>query len=197
MSSTAQRSDQKAATQQPELQEPTDHELVQAYIEGDSKAFSAIVERHRKRLTYVARKYTRSDDEAQDVVQEALLRASSKIHTFRREAALGTWLHRLVMNSGYDYLNHRANRENLSLDSADFSDDRNPLLSHHPNAGLDEHLTLKDALSLLREDQRTALYLTDIAGYPISEVAAAQGVRPGTIKSRRSRAREVLRAAMN
>lgn len=191
MSLSAERSDQESSEQ-----ELTDYELVQAYIEGDSKAFSAIVERHRKRLTFVARKYTRSDDEAQDVVQEALLKASCKIHTFRREAALSTWLHRLVMNSGFDYRNHRANRENLSLDSADFSDDRNPLLAHHPNAGLEEHLALKAAMAVLREDQRVALYLIDIAGYPINEVAKAQGVRPGTIKSRRSRAREVLRAAM-
>lgn len=176
--------------------ERSDQELVDAFIAGNSKAFSAIVERHRKRLTFVARRYTRSDDEAQDILQEAFLRASCKMHTYRREAALSTWLHRLVMNSGYDYLNHRSNRENASLDSEDFADDRNPALAHNPAASIDEHLAVKEAMRLLRPDQREALLLTDVAGYPIAMVAKAQGVAPGTIKSRRARAREVLRGAM-
>ena len=53
----------------------SDEELVDAFIEGDNKAFSTIVERHRTRLTTVARRYTRNDHDAQDVVQEAFLRA--------------------------------------------------------------------------------------------------------------------------
>ena len=114
----------------------SDEELVDAFIEGDNKAFSTIVERHRTRLTTVARRYTRNDHDAQDVVQEAFLRASCNLHSYRRESALSTWLHRLVKNSGYDYLNHRSNRENASLDAEDFDDDRNPLLAHNPSETL-------------------------------------------------------------
>ena len=55
---------------------------------------------------------------------------------------------------------------------------------------------VREAMQLLREDQREALVLTDVAGFRVGEVATAQGVKPGTIKSRRARAREVLRAAM-
>ena len=174
----------------------SDEELVDAFIEGDNKAFSAIVERHRKRLTTVARRYTRNDHDAQDVVQEAFLRASCNLHSYRRESALSTWLHRLVKNSGYDYLNHRSNRENASLDTEDFDDDRNPLLAHNPSENLAEQLAVREAMELLREDQREALVLTDVAGFRVGEVATAQGVKPGTIKSRCARAREVLRAAM-
>ena len=76
----------------------SDEELVDAFIEGDNKAFSTIVERHRTRLTTVARRYTRNDHDAQDVVQEAFLRASCNLHSYRRESALSTWLHRLVKN---------------------------------------------------------------------------------------------------
>ena len=174
----------------------SDEELVDAFIEGDNKAFSAIVERHRTRLTTVARRYTRNDHDAQDVVQEAFLRASCNLHSYRRESSLSTWLHRLVKNSGYDYLNHRSNRENASLDAEDFDDDRNPLLAHNPSENLAEQLVVREAMQLLREDQREALVLTDVAGFRVGEVATAQGVKPGTIKSRRARAREVLRAAM-
>ena len=99
-------------------------------------------------------------------------------------------------NTGYDYLNHRANRENASLDSDDFADDRNPLLAHNPSENLAEQLVVRETMELLRQDQREALMLTDVAGFRVNEVATAQGVKPGTVKSRRARAREVLREAI-
>ncbi|ART20265.1 RNA polymerase subunit sigma [Corynebacterium striatum] len=174
----------------------SDHELVDAFIAGDNKAFSLIVERHRARLAMVARRYTHNDTDAQDVLQEALLRASCNLHKYRRESALSTWLHRLVMNSGYDFLNHRANRENASLDVDFVEDDRNHLLAHNPNENLEDTLALREAMELLHKDHREALYWTDVEGYAIAEVAALQGVAPGTIKSRRARARRALREAM-
>ncbi|HIX80324.1 MAG TPA: sigma-70 family RNA polymerase sigma factor [Candidatus Corynebacterium faecipullorum] len=177
--------------------QPTDRELVDAFIGGDTKAFSAIVEKHRARLTAMARRYTRNDDDAQDIVQEALLKASCNMATYRHDAALSTWLHRLVMNSGYDFLNHRSNRENASLDAEIIEDDRNYALAHNPSENLAERITVAQAMETLRQDQREALYLTDIAGYPIDTVAKVQGVAPGTVKSRRARARQVLRAAID
>ena len=177
--------------------QPTDRELVDAFIGGDTKAFSAIVEKHRARLTAMARRYTRNDDDAQDIVQEALLKASCNMASYRHDAALSTWLHRLVMNSGYDFLNHRSNRENASLDAEIIEDDRNYALAHNPNENLAERITVAQAMETLRQDQREALYLTDIAGYPIDTVAKVQGVAPGTVKSRRARARQVLRAAID
>ena len=175
----------------------TDQELVDAYIGGDGKAFSAIVERHRSRLTTVARRYTHNDTDAQDIVQEALLRASRKLHTYRREARLGTWLHRLVMNSGYDFLNHRSNRENYSLDAGVVDEDYNHLLACTDDRDVDLRLTLSAALRLLRPDQRLALWLIDVAGFDVAEVARQQGVAPGTIKSRRARAKGVLKEAIS
>ena len=177
--------------------QPTDRELVDAFIGGDTKAFSAIVEKHRARLTAMARRYTRNDDDAQDIVQEALLKASCNMASYRHDAALSTWLHRLVMNSGYDFLNHRSNRENASLDAEIIEDDRNYALAHNPSENLAERITVAQAMETLRQDQREALYLTDVAGYPIDTVAKVQGVAPGTVKSRRARARQVLRAAID
>ncbi|ACP34120.1 MULTISPECIES: sigma-70 family RNA polymerase sigma factor [Corynebacterium] len=177
--------------------QPTDRELVDAFIGGDTKAFSAIVEKHRARLTAMARRYTRNDDDAQDIVQEALLKASCNMASYRHDATLSTWLHRLVMNSGYDFLNHRSNRENASLDAEIIEDDRNYALAHNPSENLAERITVAQAMETLRQDQREALYLTDVAGYPIDTVAKVQGVAPGTVKSRRARARQVLRAAID
>ena len=157
----------------------SDHELVDAFIAGDNKAFSLIVERHRARLTMVARRYTHNDTDAQDVLQEALLRASCNLHKYRRESALSTWLHRLVMNSGYDFLNHRANRENASLDVDFVEDDRNHLLAHNPNENLEDTLAVREAMEL-HKDHREASE-TDVEGYAIAEVAAFQESLPAPL----------------
>ncbi|MBF9011468.1 MULTISPECIES: RNA polymerase sigma factor [Corynebacterium] len=175
----------------PEL---SDDQLIEAFLEGDDKAFGHIFHRHRQRLTYVARKYTHNDTDAQDIVQEAFLKASTALERYRGDAQLGTWLHRLVMNVGFDFLNHRANRENPSLDTGGFDPDRNPALAYEH--ALDTQLMVREALARLGEAQRVALYLTEIEGLSLADAAAAQGVRTGTIKSRRARAKETLRSVM-
>ncbi len=172
----------------------TDDELIDAFLAGEDKAFTHIVHRHRQRLTHVARRYTNNDSDAQDIVQEAFLRASTALAKYRRDAQLSTWLYRLVKNAGYDYLNHRANRENPSLDSGAFDPDRNPALAYE--TGTELRLIIEDALSQLRPDHQEVLYMMEVAGYSLADVARIQGVRTGTVKSRRHRAKEALRAAM-
>lgn len=173
-----------------------DGELVTAYVAGDMKAFSEIVERHRTRLLWVARKYGNNDDDADDIVQEALLRASLKLHTYRHESTLSTWLHRLVMNSGWDFLNHRSQVEISTLDDDSVPHEINLRLSVDPIRQREVALHLEEAMAKLRPDQRSALWLIDIAGYSVAHVAEHEGVRPGTIKSRRSRAKDALRAEL-
>ena len=185
-----------AGSSAPDGSELADNELVDRFIAGDAKAFSTIVERHRARLTFVARRYTNNDTDAQDVVQEAFFRASCNLHRYRRESALSTWLHRLVMNSGYDFLNHRANREHASLDAEVVEADRNVYCASDPFRGIDKRIAVTNAMLKLREDQRFAIYMTDIVGYPVAEVARHAGVAEGTIKSRRARARATLREEM-
>ncbi len=172
---------------------PTDRDLVSAYVGGDGRAFTTIVERHRARLLWVARRYARNEDDAHDILQEALLKASRKLHTYRAESALSTWLHRLVMNSGWDFAHHRSHREQATLDDGLIPHEFNARLSHDPIRGLDLALLLHQSMAKLRPDQRTALLLIDVAGYSVAHVAHREGVRPGTIKSRRARAREFLR----
>ncbi len=172
----------------------TDRDLVSAYVGGDTRAFTTIVERHRTRLLWVARRYAKNEDDAQDILQEAFLKASRNLHTYRAEATLSTWLHRLVMNSGWDFAHHRRHREHMILDDGVIPHEFNVRLSHDPTRSLDLGLELRQSMAKLRPDQRTALLLIDVVGYSVDHVARREGVRPGTIKSRRSRAREVLRA---
>ncbi|MCK7637202.1 RNA polymerase sigma factor [Corynebacterium pygosceleis] len=172
-----------------------DAHLVDAYIDGDDTAFAEIVRRHRLRLWRVARRYARSDDEADDIVQDALLRASRHLAKFRGDAALTTWLHRLVVNSGYDHLGTRFRRnESTTLDASDIA--QRLLGTEEPFDQVDLEITLRDAVERLPEDQRQAILLVDLADLPLEEVATILEVRPGTVKSRRARARATLKALL-
>lgn len=176
--------------------EDTDHELVDAFVGGDLSAFSGIVERHRARLLFVARRYAGNEDDAEDILQEAFFKASRNLHSYRAESTLSTWLHRLVMNSGYDFSHHRMRREQATLDNGNVTHDFNIRLSHDPVPNVDRAMILRAALDKLRPEHRTALLAVDYAGQSVQYVAQQAGVAAGTIKSRRSRARTALLEAL-
>ncbi|WP_291314463.1 sigma-70 family RNA polymerase sigma factor [Corynebacterium sp. UBA2622] len=176
----------------------SDQQLVEAYMGGDPRAFAAIVQRHKTRLTYVARRYSRNENDVEDILQEALFKASRNMHTYRAEATLSTWLHRLVMNTGFDHVraSHKRRRDVSIDDDERVSADANPALAHDPTAHLDRAIVVRQALASLPEAQRRALLLIDVAGLTIDRAAAEMGVQPGTVKSRRARARVALTRAM-
>lgn len=190
----------KAQQRQQRQQQQTmpDNALVTEFVAGDHKAFAVIVERHRQRMMAVAKRYARNEHDAQDIVQDALFKASRNMHTFRAESALTTWLHRLVQNAGYDHAKRAENkRQHTSLDDSEkLNQDSNRYLAIDPLGNLDRLLELRQALMKLPAAQRRALMLIDVAGYSIDSAASHLGVRPGTVKSRRNRARQALSDCM-
>ncbi len=175
----------------------SDEELVSDFLAGDTSAFSTIVERHRARLLWVARKYTRGNEaDAEDVVQEALFKASRKLGSFRHESSLATWLHRMVMNGGYDFSHHRFRNEISTLNDDTVEADHDYRLAHDPHAAHSDSMAVRQALDSLPPEQRRALLAVDALGYSVADVAREEGVKPGTIKSRRARARTAFSAAL-
>lgn len=172
-------------------QDKTDAELVAEYLRGNARAFNDIVDRHRGQLRAVARKYASNPQDTEDIVQEAWLKASTSLHTFRAEAKLSTWLHRIAANQGYDHLNARTSREKPTLDEDDNRDLR-ARLATTPHDAVDDAILIRQALAELPPAQRAAVVLVDAAGYSVDDAAAELGTKPGTIKSRRARARQVL-----
>lgn len=172
----------------------SDKALVAAYLAGDQRAFSMIVQRYRRQMWALALRYTRNEHDAQDVMQDALLKAAVKMETYRGESGLGTWLCRLVLNAGYDHFKRADNkRRHLSIDDEEkISHDTNRSLSHEPLTHLDRRLALMQVLGKLPAANRSALLLIDVAGLSINHAARELGVRPGTVKSRRYRARDML-----
>jgi RNA polymerase sigma factor, sigma-70 family len=171
----------------------SDAELVEAFLGGDSCAFTALVRRYQTRLWWVARRYTANDDDALDIVQEVFFRASKNLCSFRWDCTLSTWLHRLVMNCGYDFIHHRERCEAAILDDERNTAFADRLLREDPVSSYETQLFIGDVLGCLSPEHRDAIIQVDIVGHSVNSLAAYQGVRPGTIKSRRARAKEHLR----
>jgi RNA polymerase sigma-70 factor, ECF subfamily len=174
--------------------EVSDGELLSRHLAGDRDAFAEIVRRHRDRLWAVALRTLGDREEAADAVQDALVSAYRNAHSFRGQAAVTTWLHRITVNACLDRARKTASRRTSPV--ADY-ERLEQLLEPHESAAApaergDLHRELLCALSTLPLEQRTALVLVDMQGYPVAEAARVLGVPTGTVKSRCARGRARL-----
>ena len=136
----------------------------------------------------VAMRTTSNRELAADAVQEAFISAFRRADAYRGEAAVTTWLHRIVVNSCLDRLRREkvAVRRAGDLGELDLPDPRD----HHSAA--EARLIVHAALAQLPEGQRLALVLVDMQGLSVAEAAVVLGVAEGTVKSRCFRGREAL-----
>ncbi|MFF4496373.1 RNA polymerase sigma factor SigM [Streptomyces sp. NPDC001546] len=172
----------------------SDQDLLALHVAGDPDAFGELVRRHRDRLWAVALRTLGDREEAADAVQDALVSAYRAAHTFRGDSAVTTWLHRITVNACLDRARKAASRRTDPLDDTDRLE---RLLEPHESAEApaerqDLHRQLLAALATLPADQRAALVLVDMQGYPVAEAAAVLGVPVGTVKSRCARGRAKL-----
>jgi RNA polymerase sigma-70 factor (ECF subfamily) len=172
----------------------SDAALLARHVAGEHDAFGELVARHRDRLWAVALRTLGDREEAADALQDALVSAFRSAHTFQGRSAVTTWLHRIVVNACLDRARRSAARRTRPLDQepaqeallgldegADVSAERGELRRE-----------LGSALATLPEDQRAALVLVDMQGYPVAEAADILGVPVGTVKSRCARGRARL-----
>ncbi|MDQ8707715.1 RNA polymerase sigma factor SigM [Streptomyces sp. LHD-70] len=171
-----------------------DATLLARHVDGDPDAFGELVRRHRDRLWAVALRTLGDREEAADAVQDALVSAYRAAHTFRGQSAVTTWLHRITVNACLDRVRKAASRKTSPVDDTERLEQ---LLEPHESASApaerhDLHRQLIEALGTLPPDQRAALVLVDMQGYPVAEAAAVLGVPTGTVKSRCARGRARL-----
>lgn len=172
----------------------SDQELLARHVGGDPDAFGEIVRRHRDRLWAVALRTLGDREEAADAVQDALVSAYRAAHTFRGQSAVTTWLHRITVNACLDRARKAASRKTSPVDDTERLEQ---LLEPHESASApaernDLHRQLLEALGTLPPDQRAALVLVDMQGYPVAEAARVLDVPTGTVKSRCARGRARL-----
>jgi len=169
---------------------------------GDRAAFRAIMERCNQRLFRVARAVVGGDDEAQDVLQEAYLRAFAGIGGFRGDAGLVTWLTAITLNEARGRLRKR--RSFVALSVMDETQGRVVAFPGQPVAADPEaeaaraqtRLLLETAIDALPPDFRLVFILREIEGCSVEDTASQLGIKPQTVKTRLFRARALLRARL-
>ena len=170
----------------------TDRELLAAHAAGDVHAFAHLVRRHERRLWAVAMRTMRDPDDAADAVQDALISAYRGAAAFRGDAAVSTWLPRIVVNACLDRL--RRSRPTAQLPDDDVMDMRGVGVNHDAISRVDDRLSLQAALDALPQAQRLAVLLVDVEGFSVMDAGRLLGVAGGTVKSRCSRGRAALAA---
>jgi len=184
---------------QSRISEELDEELVSRVQQGDKKAFDMLVIKYQHKIIQLVNRYVKDPHEAQDVAQEAFIKAYRALNSFRGDAAFYTWLYRIAINTAKNYLQARSRRNsNFEVDIQDAEKVENaPQL--HDLSSPDNHLaneqiieTIKEVISLLPEEMRTAIMLREFEGMSYEEIAEAMNCPIGTVRSRIFRAREAI-----
>jgi RNA polymerase sigma-70 factor (ECF subfamily) len=165
-------------------QERSDAELLAAHVAGERYAFEELFHRHRRQLHRLARLTSRSPEDAADALQDAMLRAHRGAGSFRHDAAVSSWLHRIVVNACLDRLRRAKAHPTAPLEDVHPVADR--------TAQVETALLVQRALMRLPVEQRAAVVAVDMQGYSIADTAQLLGVAEGTVKSRCARARARL-----
>jgi RNA polymerase sigma factor (sigma-70 family) len=167
---------------------PADATLATRAAEGDSAAFESLYRRHVRRIhSVIWRLVGGVEARAEELTQEAFLRAWQALPTFRGDSAFGTWLHRLAINVALMNLRSRAGGEAREVDDA--------VLEHHAGASCSNglKLDLERAVATLPPRARAVLVLFDIEGLSHEEISAQLGMAVGSSKAQLHRARGLLR----
>lgn len=179
--------------------EPDDRALLAAHVAGDPEAFGILFARHRGRLWAVALRTLGDPDDAADALQDAMVAAFRRAGSYRGEAAVTTWLHRVVVNACLDRVRRERVRRTEPLPEDLDARGRYAAPAEAPDAdpaataeAHERRTLLLQALAALPLEQRAALVLVDIEGQSVEEAAAVLDVAPGTVKSRCSRGRTRL-----
>jgi RNA polymerase sigma-70 factor (ECF subfamily) len=176
------------------MAEVTDAETIKRVLAGDADAFRLIVDRHGRTLHRVAYRITGSADDAEDVVQEAFIRAYRQLASYDGRAAVSTWLHRITVNCALDLLRSRQRRP-------EDSGKEDALMSHHETGSPQERHTrgseireaVARAMASLSTNERTAFVLRHFEGMSIDEIGRTLGTKVSATKHTVFRAVQKLR----
>lgn len=170
--------------------------LIERARTGDARAFHELVVPHMETVRRMARSFCRNESDADDIAQEALLKAFRSFKTYREEAKFSTWLYQVTKNSCIDWYRSKMNkareREGEELETPpDPRINQEQMLRTRQRAD-----TLWDAIRSLDPTFRIPLVLFEIEGASYDEIARIEGVPVGTIRSRLNRAKKHLLATL-
>jgi RNA polymerase sigma-70 factor (ECF subfamily) len=181
------------------LTQEEDQQLVERVQRGDTRAFDLLVLKYQHKILGLIVRFVHDTHEAQDVAQEAFVKAYRALANFRGDSAFYTWLYRIAINTAKNHLVSRGRRppdSDVSAEDAEFYDGDHAL----KNIESPERLLLRDeieatvhrSIELLPEDLRTALTLREFDGLSYEDIASVMQCPVGTVRSRIFRAREAI-----
>jgi RNA polymerase sigma-70 factor, ECF subfamily len=174
----------------------TDEEVVTRVLSGDTGVFEIIMRRHNQRLYRASRAILRDDAQAEDVVQDAYVRAYQHLGQFAGKSQFGGWLLRIAVNEALARLRGRKRFEEASAMPEGDRMDRfaSPMPNPEQQASNTEIRTLlEQSIDALAEPQRTVLVMRDVEEMSTAETAEALGITEENVKVRLHRARAILR----
>jgi RNA polymerase sigma-70 factor (ECF subfamily) len=181
-----------------------DQRLVERVQQGDKHAFDLLVLKYQHKIVKLIMRYIRDPSEAQDVSQEAFLKAYRALPRFRGDSAFYTWLYRIAINTAKNHIvsmNRRPLEYDLDPQAAEGYEWSAKLRDEDSPEGivLREELreVVETTIGLLPEELRTAIMLREIDGMSYEEIARAMECPVGTVRSRIFRAREAIDKGIN
>jgi RNA polymerase sigma-70 factor (ECF subfamily) len=180
-----------------------DDDLIKLSIAGDIGAFEELVEKYQHKIYNLAYRYMGNEEDAHDQAQEALIKAYRSLKTFKGDSSLGTWLYRITTNVCLDELRKRKRTLHMiSLDepvaTTEGDEIERDIADPSPTADIiyqykETEVYLQSLINMLRPEQKTVIILRDIMDLTYEEIAEILQCSIGTVKSRLSRGREILR----
>lgn len=190
--------DQRMTDQQEE-----DQQLVARVQKGDRRAFDLLVIKYQHRVLALVNRFVSDFSEAQDVTQEAFIKAYRALPNFRGDSQFYTWMYRIAVNTAKNYLVSRKRRtptRDIDIDDAEFFADESSMRDiSSPDALIQRDQLQKvvfDAIQDLPDELRRAISLRELEGLSYEEIAEVMDCPIGTVRSRIFRAREVIERKM-
>ncbi len=180
-----------------------DQTLVERVQAGDKRAFDLLVLKYQHRIMGLVVRFVHDPHEAQDVTQEAFIKAYRALANFRGDSAFYTWLYRIAINTAKNYLvsrNRRPPSSDVDSCDAEFYDGDHALkdMASPERLMLRDEIdaTVQESIKQLPEDLRSALTLREFDGLSYEDIATVMQCPVGTVRSRIFRAREAVDKAL-
>ena len=180
----------------PELAEASDAQLVRRSKEGDTAAFGELVRRYQKTVFRIVLRMVKSTDDADDLTQDAFVRAHRGLGTFKEEFDFHPWLYRIAVNQAINFINKKKRQGAVDIDDVPEGDLKQGPAPESPIQSASRHELLsglEEALEKLPEEQRAVFLLRVQEGLSYEEIAETMQTPKGTVMSRLARARTALR----
>ncbi|MFT7485792.1 MAG: RNA polymerase sigma-70 factor (ECF subfamily) [Candidatus Paceibacteria bacterium] len=169
-----------------------DTRLVEETLAGSQAAFEELVVRYQSRLFALARRYSRNAMDVEDIVQDAFLKAYSKLHTFDHRASFYTWIYRIATNTILDGMKRRGRSPVQHVEDPEVLGEVTPVNLPSPSAKMEENeisCITQEVLGQMPDIFRAVLVMREFDGLAYQEIADTLGISIGTVESRLFRAR--------